>query len=169
MHRFSRLFYLLGVAGYVAALIWAVPRLPDQVASHFGADGKPDGWSTPTQFLIFGIGLGVLILVGIPLLGVLLGRGSGAGINLPHKDYWLDPRHPERRERFQQLLLEDLLCISALTGALLSWSIVEVVRANQQVPPHSIPWLPIVIYLVLILGYVIFMVGRRYRPVFSRQ
>lgn len=44
---------VLVVVGDVAALLVA-DRLGGRVATHWGADGRPDGFSTPTQALVFG-------------------------------------------------------------------------------------------------------------------
>ena len=48
---------LLGLG--IGQAIWAYPRLPDQVASHFGYNGQPDGWMSRGVFTGFGVG-GVL-------------------------------------------------------------------------------------------------------------
>ena len=74
-----RTLYAAVVAAYVGALAWAMTQLPARIASHFGADGRADGWSTRSGYLAFGVGVGLLVIVGLPLLSHLLLRGSGAG------------------------------------------------------------------------------------------
>ena len=36
----------LGTAALLAFSWWVLPQLPDQVATHWGLDGQPDGWSS---------------------------------------------------------------------------------------------------------------------------
>lgn len=59
---------LPGILATIAALgfgIWALPNLPEQVATHWGFDGRPDGWSSRTTavFVLPMIGLGIAALL----------------------------------------------------------------------------------------------------------
>lgn len=166
-----RTLYAAVVAAYVGALAWVMTQLPARIASHFGADGRADGWSTRSGYLAFGVGVGLLVIVGLPLLSHLLLRGSGAGINVPHKDYWLDPQHPQRREEFVRRFTDDMLVIAGATGLLLAWMHVETVWANRQDPPQlgSAMWGPLAVYLVAIFGYVAVIATTRYRPPRARR
>lgn len=161
-----RTLYAAVVAAYVGALAWAMTQLPARIASHFGADGRADGWSTRSGYLAFGVGVGLLVIVGLPLLSHLLLRGSGAGINVPHKDYWLDEDHPQRRVEFRRRFFEDMCVLSGLTGLLLVWLQVETVYANNRSSP-DLPWwtmMPVAVYVVIVLAYSFFIVTRRYQP-----
>ena len=153
-------------AAYVAALFWAASALPERVASHFDFSGTADGWSSRTEHLLFSGLLGVGILVGMPMLASALSRGSGMFINVPHKDYWLDDAHPDRRVEFRRRFTDDMFAIAALTGALLLWMQVETVWANQQSAPQLSPYwiVAIVAYLVLTLIWTVRVVTVRYRP-----
>jgi uncharacterized membrane protein len=58
-----------GIVAILVALafgIWALPNLPAEVASHWGLDGEPDGWSSRTTavFVLPLIGLGIAALLG---------------------------------------------------------------------------------------------------------
>ena len=44
----------------LAFSLWALPQLPDKVATHWGLDGRPDGWSSAR--------FGALLLPGIMIL-----------------------------------------------------------------------------------------------------
>ncbi|HPZ97428.1 MAG TPA: DUF1648 domain-containing protein, partial [Phycisphaerae bacterium] len=37
------------------------PRLPDRVASHFGASGEPDGWQSKQAFTTFTIAFPIVL------------------------------------------------------------------------------------------------------------
>lgn len=108
-------FVLLSVACIVHAL-WYYPRLPEQVAIHFGASGKPDAWVDKTQFLVF-----YLITIGI-MVAVFLGFGLAMSkipnwaINIPNKNYWLAP---ERRRRTLEYMLSPYLWFGSFTMMLL--------------------------------------------------
>ena len=166
-----RALYAVVVIGYGGALAWAMSQLPARIASHFDGSGQADGWTDRTGYLAFGIGIGLFVLVGLPLLARLLLRGSGVGINVPHKDYWLDPQHPQRREEFVRRFTDDMLVIAGATGLLLAWMHVETVWANRQDPPQlgSAMWGPLAVYLVAIFGYVAVIATTRYRPPRARR
>jgi uncharacterized membrane protein len=51
---------LLGTVVALGFSLWALPHLPDQIATHWGFDGQPDGWSSAT--------VGALLLPGVMLL-----------------------------------------------------------------------------------------------------
>ena len=80
----------------VGALLWGVLRvilvwdeLPQTLASHFDAQGKPNGFSTKEQFfIVYGLMTGFVLstlLVGIPLMKVIPPKY----LNIPHRAYWL--------------------------------------------------------------------------------
>jgi uncharacterized membrane protein len=71
------------------------PQLPERMASHFGADGRPNGWASREGF--FGIIAFVVLIEGAAFLALprLLGRLPIALINLPNKYYWLAPERKE--------------------------------------------------------------------------
>jgi uncharacterized membrane protein len=89
----GKIFWLLAVAAALH-MIYYYPLLPDRVASHFDAYGRPNGWSGKTTF--FSIYAGVVILMAIIQITTRLSfaRMPVSLINLPNKDYWLSP---ERR------------------------------------------------------------------------
>ncbi len=42
--------------------VWAYPQLPAEVATHFDAQGNPNGWSSPLMAVLLGPGLALLLL-----------------------------------------------------------------------------------------------------------
>ena len=122
--------------------------LPDEVASHFNAEGVADG----TMRRAYHVGFFIALMMGLPLLMAVLpawlARGSGAGLNIPHRDYWLAP---ERKlatadflavhgSRFGSVLVIYLAFIHGL-----------VVQANRHQPP-TLPmawfWTGMALFLV---------------------
>ena len=89
-----------------------------------------------------------------------------AGINVPHKEWWL--RSPRRLIRFERLLREDLMLIVALTLLLFTSTDIVMGYAAHQ-PRGEVPgWVfPVTLgcFLVGMLAVIVRMVaGPRYRP-----
>jgi hypothetical protein len=153
--------YGLAVLGKVLTLVWSAVRLPARVASHFGASGAADGWSSRTDYLVLNILITVLVVVGIPAIGMAATRGSGMGLNIPHKEYWL---LPENRPELSRRLRSDLAFFAAVTAMLLAWIDVLVVRANDAAAPGmgGSSWVALGAYLVVVLGWTVWMMTKRY-------
>lgn len=79
----------------VIQALYDYPQLPARIASHFGPNGQPDGWSGKEEFLIVYfvvVGVVIVLFAGLPALMSIL---PASLINLPNKDYWFAP---ERRQ-----------------------------------------------------------------------
>ncbi len=154
----QRVFIALLLAAAVQIIIY-YPRLPEDVASHFGHDGHPNGWSTkPGFFIVEGLTVVLMALVFL-FLPKTLSRFSETVISLPNKDYWLAP---ERRER-TFLLLQDQMCwFGSATMAFLIGVFQIVIDANLNPPPvlpSSFMFL-LIAYLAFTGWWVIRFVGR---------
>jgi len=107
---------------------WAAyPDMPEQMASHFDAEGRADGYSsTDTFFTLFALleALMVAMFLGLPCL---VSRLPASMVNLPNRDYWLAP---ERVDRAQQLVAGQMSWLGLAT--LLFMILVEqsVIAAN---------------------------------------
>ena len=78
----------------VSLHFWYLPQLPDRIATHFGMNGEPNEWMSKTNatLLLAGIQVGLpLFLLGV---GLLIPKVPNSMINIPNRDYWLQP---ERR------------------------------------------------------------------------
>jgi serine/threonine-protein kinase len=94
---------LLGLGA--AQLAHFLPRMPERIATHFGADGMPNGWMTRTGFVVFE--LGILSFMATVIVGSgLLARRRPDLVNVPNKDYWFAP---ERRVAGAYRLLRHML------------------------------------------------------------
>lgn len=94
----SRLPKILFVALAAYAVVYfysSYARLPSVLASHFNAQGRPNGWETkPVFFAVFGSTVLIAALIGIGgawLIRVL----PPELINLPNKQQWLGPAFRE--------------------------------------------------------------------------
>lgn len=150
---------LCGVAVYQVAHYY--PLLPERVASHFGAGGEADGWSTKRDFAIF-YALILVILAGSFLGSVLLVRYLPPSlINLPNKDYWLAP---ERKEETLRVVADTLFRMGNVTLVFLLYVMQITIRANLN-PPAALGsgiWGALGVYLVVLTAMTIGLV-RRFR------
>lgn len=67
------IFVLLACVPVLQALYYS-PRLPDTVASHFGADGHPDGWMQRRAFVVGSLVLTESVIGFFALLAVIMPR-----------------------------------------------------------------------------------------------
>jgi uncharacterized membrane protein len=116
MRRMPLIVFLVLCALCVAQALYYYPQLPDKVASHFGASGQPDSWSTRNFFVAF-----YLMAVGFTasmFLAIHFGMSKmpASLINLPNKDYWLSP---ERRQQTSGFMSRQLLWFGCATLLLL--------------------------------------------------
>jgi uncharacterized membrane protein len=81
---------LPGIAALFASLgfsLWALPRLPERVVTHWGVSGQPDGWSPPLAAALL---LPVLGLVGAAFLTIVPRIDPRrASFELHASTYWL--------------------------------------------------------------------------------
>jgi uncharacterized membrane protein len=98
--RLPTLLYLLMLA--FGLLHWAhrYPQLPNVMASHFAADGAPNGWQP--KFVFFLLTSLVIAVTAIPtfLVPRKMAMLSPDKINLPNKAYWLAPEQRDETWRF---------------------------------------------------------------------
>ena len=150
------------VAAYVAVLARLALTLPDRVPLHFGAGGDADRWGSRTEALVTWTVVGVVTLGGGALLARHATGGSGALLNLPHKDYWLAA---ERRADFRRRFEGDMLGFVAWTGLLLV--VLMLVTGVSAVEDGSVPgwwfWLSLAVYLTGTAAWLVWLL-RRYRP-----
>ena len=66
---------VLALAPLAVLICWLLAHddLPGRVATHFGLDGRPDGFSVPGPFTL-GFGIAVLVLSGLGIAGLVLAR-----------------------------------------------------------------------------------------------
>lgn len=132
------LLLLLVVAAWAAFAGYVVStsgQLPERVATHFAADGTPNGWMTRSGHVrgIIGVGIGAsaFIVAAIWLMAPLGGRG----LNIPNKDYWFAPERSAETLAFLQRHGVLLAMVLTLFFGLLHRSIV---LANLR-SPASLP------------------------------
>ncbi len=86
----------------VAFSVWGYVRLPDTIPTHFGLDGKPDGYGSRVTFLVMPA-IAVITAIGVAWSGKLIRRKPSL-VNLPDKKRFL--ALPERE---QQWVLDEVV------------------------------------------------------------
>ena len=85
MRRFFEGVNWVLILGIIAFALWAWPRLPAQIPTHFGLDGSADAWSQKTFGSWFGSSaIGLLIVFGIGWFRAMIPRKPN-WVNLPDK------------------------------------------------------------------------------------
>ena len=136
--------------GLVADVLLTTQHLPARLATHFGADGQANGWMTKAAHVrfVFGLGLGVPLF--ILLVIAIVSRLGGAGLNIPHRKYWLAPERRTQTLAFVQRRMVWFACLLVLDFAMIHRLIL---RANTHTPAAlegAELWLPITIILAAI-------------------
>lgn len=114
--RPARIIFIIVILLCLGQAIYYYPLLPDRVASHFGASGRPDAWSSKQSFVeiyLFAVAVVALLFSGI---GSLLRRTPSHMINLPNRDYWMAPARAEETIDF---LSQQFLWVGSATLLLL--------------------------------------------------
>ncbi len=157
--RFLLVALLLVIALQVA---YYAPRLPDTVASHFGAGGQPDGWSSKTElFVVYGV-VAVVTVAPFLLLPLLLRRIPDNLINLPRKDYWLAP---ERREETFRVITVYLLWLGNGTLMFLAHVMGVAMAANLEPEPRlgDTFWWSFGLYMAFVVLWLVAFIRHFYR------
>jgi hypothetical protein len=120
-------FYLF----FFATVLMTANDLPNPMASHFNGRGNPDNWTDRSSYLLFMVGLAILLPGVVVGLCYAIRFMPDSLINLPRREYWLAPsrRHETFDHVFRQSIWFGCLAIAFVIGIHLI-----VLEANAQVP-----------------------------------
>ena len=147
---------------WLAVLAWQVAVLPDRVATHFGAGGEPDGWSSKGGAVAFSALMPLVVVYPMPLMSLLALRWPQS-INVPNRDWWVATG--PRLRRFERLLREDLWLIAAATLFVfiaIDVGITETAVSGDGDLPMVYMAVPLVLMLAAIGAVIARMMGSRY-------
>lgn len=148
MHRLAWLFFLLCLAASATFIVATTPALPEHVASHFGYGNAANGFMTRDGYLIFMLAFAVVLPLFLAAMIGLLPRMWPNAVNVPHRDYWLDPR---RREA----TLNALAAHGAWLGSLITLFIAAIHHVLLVANATSPPQLPADLFGMLLIGFVV--------------
>jgi uncharacterized membrane protein len=166
MERDRRPLYLWLLFAAADALLSAYywPRLPEVVAQHFGADGRPNGWASKSFFFIFVwtliAGMGALFF-GLPKL---LRKVPFALVNIPYKSYW--EATLERQKLAWDMTEQQMNWLAVAVNALLSFTLYVTLAANLR-PERSLDnrafFAALIAFFGFMAGWTILFI-RRFKP-----
>jgi uncharacterized membrane protein len=132
------------VVGAVAVIAGTSTDLPAHMATHFGAGGQANGWSSRETY----VGVMIAVVIGVPLLLLaVMAWLPRVGIclrKLPNRDYWLAP---ERRAHTFERLSSYATVAGCLLAVFLTAIHLLVVDANASTRP-ALPTAPFVSIMV---------------------
>lgn len=165
MHSRLANFLLLASAILFAGSVWgSAPLLPDPMASHFGASGAANDWTTRTSYLwsITLLGFGIPAFVIGFCFGIRFFPAST--LNVPRADFW---RSAEHHSQACRILLDWSFYLGAASFLWATLLHGQVVMANQLNPPALAPGPVFCIsgmYLAVTGALVIMLIRRFARP-----
>lgn len=89
-------------------------QLPDVVATHFGADGKPNDWMTRLNATLVVGGIQVLVPMFLVAVSWLAMRLPESMLNIPNREYWLQPDKKQATLAHMRLMLS-WIAVSTIT------------------------------------------------------
>jgi uncharacterized membrane protein len=120
------------VVGSLTAVVLTADRLPARVASHFGPDGRANGFMDRTLYLVVLIGA----LIVLPTFAAIAigqsARNTPSRLKLPNADYWLDPARRDESARFIGVHFGWFAAAVSLLAVAVHLLVIE---ANQLTPP----------------------------------
>ncbi len=162
MLRFAWALFVVTLVAGAALIVGSESRLPQTVATHFGADGRANGWMQRDSYVM----LMLALAIGLPLLVAAsmawLPRVAPRLINLPQRERWLASSQ-------LAATLTALSGFGALIGSLVAAFIAGmhllIVAAHANTPPRldMAMFLPLLIAFVvaILVGVIVF--HRRFR------
>ena len=163
MRRLAQIAFAATTLTALGLAVYQHGSLPARVATHFGANGQPNGWMARDTHTVTQIGITIFIGGLFAALSLFLPRMPDNLINLPHRDYWLAP---SRRAETFAWITGMLFCLGTTSQAFLAYIFHEVARANFAAKPalrlNSL-WLQVSLFIIVVT-LVITLLFRFRRP-----
>jgi uncharacterized membrane protein len=164
MNRLPALLLTLALIVAATTIVATIGLLPPVVPSHFGFDGRADRWTPRDTYVV----IMLLLAIGLPLL-IVASMGTVRGIpvrwiNLPNRDYWLEPG---RREETYRTLRAFGCCVGVAVALFLTALHVLIVTgtsARDPAPPGAALFALLAVFLVSIVLMLAWLVRRFARP-----
>src|SRR5438128_412924 len=158
--RLPRTLFAVLAAGAAIYFSSYYAELPAVVASHFNAQGVPNGWQTKSAFFAVFVGVSVLAAVigfGIPRIIASLPPQL---INLPNKQYWLAPGRLAETQAFLNNYFAWFGCAVFLIVILtFDYAIQSNLRPENR-PDISRMWYILVGFLAFVAVWIIRLLAR---------
>jgi uncharacterized membrane protein len=148
------------LVGWWLHLRYFLGRMPERIATHFGAGGRPNGWM-PRDFLGTFDVVFMAVVLGITVGSAYLARKLPVSlINVPHRDFWFAP---ERRAASYARLLRHLLWLSCLMVVFLAGVNQMIFIANLRPGTPTLPGFETVLLVGAFFTALVAWIVRLYR------
>ena len=156
--------WLTIVALLTAQCAYYWPRLPNIVAQHFDAQGRPNGFAPKVMTYQFIVGLMALMFAIWFLFPKLLRRIPMKFMNIPNKKYWDTPEH---RGRGLDMLEEQMNWFGVGVSALLLFTFHLMLHANLKEGLRLEPvtmWIALAGFFVFVMAWFVIFLRRFNSP-----
>ena len=147
MQRVAQLALVLCIVVVAAFIAATTGELPERIASHFGPDNVANGWMTRGGYLAFILALATALPAAVAFGIGSLPRWRTNAINIPNRDYWLDPK---RRDATMATLATHSAWLACLLALFIAGVHYLILVANRVSPPR----LPMDLFWMLVAGFV---------------
>ena len=147
MHRLAWIVFALCLVATGTFIVATTAALPESVASHFGGTGAANGFMSRGGYLVFMLAFGLALPAFMAIVVGLVPRLAPARINVPNRDYWLDPK---RRADTLNALSAQGAWLGTLTAAFIAALHYVLLVVNRSLPPQ----LPADLFWMLLAGFV---------------
>ena len=163
MRRFAQILFVAVTLLAIGLAVRQNDNLPERVATHFNANGQPNGWMERNHHTTYQIGTTAFIAVLFIAIALSTPRLPDRFINLPHRDYWLAP---SRRAESLAWVEGMMFWLGAALQLFLAFVFREVARANLSAKPElhlNLLWLQVSLF-IMVAGLVVTLLFRFRRP-----
>ncbi len=156
--RIPVVIFALLLIGYVLFLCYTFSLLPERMATHFGASGRPNGWMRRSSAVVLQGVIGLVVPLIIAVVFWAIRFVPVRAINFPRRDFWFAPER--RDETCLYLSRQGLWLGSLMVGlqAVVWWQVVEGNRAGAAQLSTSGFWAALAVFgaamIVWVLGLV---------------
>jgi hypothetical protein len=146
MNRLLGIAFMLLLVASTIVIVATTADLPARVASHFAGDGRPNGWQSLASYRVWMLAFGVLMPLFVTATIAWLPRRFPRLVNVPHKDYWLEPARRHATLRAHATFGYGVGILAALFALGMHFAVVD---ANATAPPA----LPTANVVALMIGF----------------
>jgi hypothetical protein len=103
------------------------------MATHFDIAGTPNAWSSHRGYVMLLVAVGLLLPFGIVKMVAWLGAVRPAWLNVPYREYWLEP---SRRDEGMRRIADHMWWLACLMTYLALGVHLLLVQAHETAPPQ---------------------------------
>lgn len=131
--RLPLLAFVLLHSAFVIFVLATARKLPDRVASHFGASGAANGWMSRDSHVRYMMTFGLVFPLAVPVMCYCVRFLPVGMVNIPRREHWLAP---ERKRETVDYLFRHAVWLGCLSVCFIAGSHWLVLDANLLSPPQ---------------------------------